>query len=329
MERAGWQRYSIRLPWFDGKWYYVSYSNWGPLAYLFGAASSIAEAYKYGLPGKDRGMLDMTRSAGRRFFGVIKDMSYVQGFLDVANLFKNFGILVTNQGSTGDQVWERRRAQSEIARYAGNIATSFVPVGALANTIAQAQDPYMRSTEGGSIRQQIANRIPNLGPPGSENWPIPGLPDALKEDALQGNMTGRRQGLPINRDVLGRPIMNPNSGVFAILPFRATAENMDNDTINILNAAEVGIPSPTAEVWYDPDGKGKGSRPGMYVLLPPSQREALAETAGPKIEAKVAEIQQEWPPSASRRTMRRTSRHFVTASRASTTKSSLPTVKIR
>jgi hypothetical protein len=104
MRAQGWRPYSIRIPWPNGQHYWLSYSNWGQVAYLLAAAAALGEAYRYGLPPDKRratttvgrlgelameGDADTAKTATRRFFAVVKDMSYLQGFVDLYGLAEN------------------------------------------------------------------------------------------------------------------------------------------------------------------------------------------------------------------------------------------------
>jgi murein DD-endopeptidase MepM/ murein hydrolase activator NlpD len=336
MEASGWQRYSIKI---GDRWY--PYSNWGPLGYLLAAAGAIGEAHRYGLPadrektarsdwrvvGGAQGLYDLitqgdastTRTASRRFFGVVRDMSYIQGLLELYEVGKAVSVIYgpapaypegadqrEKKRLDSDQKKKVRDAKARITEWAGRTATSLVPVSALASTIAGAQDPYARADDYGSIRQQIAARVPEegpfpeIGPPGSF------IPD-LVADPL-GSPTGRRQGLPIKVDVLGRQARNPFEGWSALNPIRSSQEDLSRPTVNALLEAGVGAPTVGTELIYRPltgkaDDRGRVStesrKPDLILVqITPRMRMELQGIIGQRVDARVQELLAEVPQEA-------------------------------
>jgi len=326
MRARGWRPYSIRVPWFNGEHYWVSYSNWGPLGYLLAGAAAIAEAHKYGLSADKKdpnatflgksaelvtammaGDMDVARTAARRFFGVVSDMSYMQGLVDLYKLGQTavaLGFDLHPPDETSSQAIKRQRQQwAQIREYTGNIATSFIPASGLLTTIAQSQDPSERATERGDIKQMAARRIPELGYPLPPSI-APPYPDAtsLTQQTLFGSATGRREGLPVQHDVLGREEENPYAGVYAWLPFRAAREDLSSPTLQALIDADVGLSSPPTELYYKPhqgtDSQGRMSKSTgkpVMVQIPQRARQELATTIGTRVDARVQELLRDWP----------------------------------
>jgi len=308
MQATGWRPYSVKIPW-RGQDYWVNYSNWGPLGYMMGAAAAIGESYLYGVSAEKKRPLtgspfpdswqgiqdlwnggdgDTLRTARRRFFGMISDVTFLSGMSDLVKLTDAAWDWVVPEGPETPSMALRRQhgAQNEIGAWLGwNALGSFMPAAGLTRTIAQSQDPYARSTEFGGIREGLAYGVPDLGPAPGLRLPF-GLPDLLATQ--QGSPTGRRSGLAITRDALGRPVESEYSGAYAWLPFRATQEHLDDAVLNTLLDAKVGAPSPPSELLY------KVERPGQWTLvaMPQALRQEFARRVGEAANARVqAEMQ--------------------------------------
>jgi len=319
MEAHGWQRYSIRIP-YNGNHYYVSYANWGPFAIMLGSVAAIADTYRYGLPkdvqSRNPGNLEAMRalwehgdrktalSATRRFFGLAKDMTYLQGFMDLYGLGKsavqaNTDLIAPADETPSERIKRQRQARSEEARYVGNILTTVLPVSAITSTIAQGQDPYNRQMEFGSPRDQLASRIPGLSsllPPEMIGIDLP----RMIAGRAEGSPTGRRMGMAVKTDPLGRPepnIYQAQDGVpWNVLPVRVSKEDMSNASLNLLVEAGVGAPSAPSEVYYKPEPTAQNKRPqAVYVLLAPRERASAGMFIGKKIDAAVENLAKDWP----------------------------------
>jgi len=315
MESTGWRRYSVRIPW-GGKNHWVSYANWGPLAYLLSSAAAIAEAYKYGMPPDverpesddffssrklyqmvTQGDAGTVQTAGRRFAGVAKEMSYLSGFFDLLGFAENAGSLVFGavnpdpKLTTSQQVYEQRRHQAEASRYLGNLVTQFMPLTSLVNTIAQSQDTVIRAPEFGDLKSQLASRTPELGPFPYIGPPV-GMPDlyADRHIPVVGSQTGRREGLAQAVDRLGHPIVNEYQGLSAFLPFHVVDENLSSPVLNAAVDVGLGIPGAPQEIRYKPEGMKT-----QMLLLTPRMREALGQKIGQKIDTDSTKLLQSWP----------------------------------
>jgi hypothetical protein len=306
MEAKGWRRYSVRINWFNGKTYWVNYQNWGPLGYMLGSAAAVAETYKYGLSNEKKtatttmgklyelatqGDADMFRSGSRRFFGTMKDMSYWQGLVDLAEAVEiglKFGPPPPGESPSDRDKRQKQGAAGLSAWAAWQFIGSFLPNSQLVNTIGQSQDAWTRGSEFGSIPQSLAGRIPDtLGPPGLTTNAIPSLLD----DTL-GSTTGRRAGLPVKVDALGRPIPNEYQGIWAWLPFRAVQEEIGNKSLDTLIAAGVGAPTPPSEMYYRPIGDKTSP---VMVQLPTHLRQQIAAEVGKEADARVQKLVAETP----------------------------------
>lgn len=321
MEKEGWQRYSIKV---NGQW--ISYQNWGPLAYLMASAAAIGEAYRYGVPADRRrshadrsafgplaglegtmdllmqGDQDTFKSAGRRFFSVAKDVSFLGGLIELADVLEKVaqkqGIRGPSEIETPNERLERmERADATINRWLGDIATTFVPVGAALRATAASQDPYMRSTEYGGFKDQFALMFPQLGgviPPDiAPPWSV----SDLAADEF-GSTTGRRQGLPLARDILGEPIANQYQGWSAWMPWRAKPEDLSSPVTRALIEAEMGPPTAHSEMYYQPIDPETGKKAhAIMIQLPPSIRSELADTMGHRIDARLQKEMAEVSPA--------------------------------
>jgi len=320
MELQGWRRYSIKI---GDTWY--SYANWGPLAYLMASAAAIGESYRYGVPAEKKhatgtlgrlqelatqGDAGLTRTATRRFFGVVKNTSYLNGLIETVNLVDNLyelaGFRGSPEGETPSAKQKReRRLRQEIRDYAGDIATTFLPVSALANTMAGAQDPLMRATQYGDLSDAVAMRVPEQGPIPDLGPPGDFIPDVFGQDDL-GSRTGRRQGLPSQVDVLGRPVPNEQTGFWgSINPIRSHREDLSSPTVNAMVDAGIGLPSAPSELIYRPlsgktDAQGNidpksRQRDLKIVQITPRIQMELQETIGQRVDARVQELLNEVP----------------------------------
>lgn len=317
MEANGWRAYSVKVPWVDGKEYWVNYTQWGPLGYMMGAAAAIGETYRYGVAADKKrplsgnryadswqGMQDMWnggdaatfRTGARRFFQAAGDITFLGGMMDLAKLVDSTKDLFVPPGpETPSQALRREHgAKAEIGGWAAwNVLGSFMPAAGLIRTIAASQDPYTRSTEYGGIREGLAYGVPDLGPLSGLSLPG-GIPSLLDDPA--GSTSGRRSGLAIKRDALGRPVENEYAGAYAWLPFRASAQHMNERVLDTLLAANVGAPSPPSELVY------KLERPGSWtwVAMPQSMRQEFARRLGEAANARV-EKEMQAVPEATRR----------------------------
>jgi len=309
MEASGWRRNSIllRMPW-NGKSYWVSYQNWGPLGYMIGATAALGEAYRYGLAADKKhpsgtladvpilgrmiaggealrdivqgGDAETFKSARGRFFKTAADMSYVSGLVDLAGALQatTQWAFAPEGGETPSEAEKRRRgAIGQLGSWAAwSILSSWMPTSTLLNTIAQSQDPNARATEYGDISQSLANRMPS--------W-TPLLPYLTSDIGAPG---GTRSDLPVRRDVLGRPVPNEYEGAYAWLPWRATESELNNPVLNTLIQAGVGAPTPPTELYYGL--RENGAQGALMIRLPPATRERVAELLG---QATNARVQQE------------------------------------
>lgn len=91
---------------------------------------------------------------------------------------------------------------------------TLVPFGAAINTVGQATDPVLRQPEKGDVAGAVQARLP-----------------------------GAREALPAQQDVLGRDVANPQQGLGAVLPVRASPER-PSSVLRALREANVDIPEP-------------------------------------------------------------------------------------
>jgi 2'-5' RNA ligase len=290
---TGWRPYSVKV---GGYW--VSYANWGVLAYILSAAAAVAEGVKYGKPGQNP-----ITTFGRRLFGVAADMSFLQNLLDFYRVGENL-VALSSRGpvdeTDSEKIKRQRREWAQVTQYGGNILTRYLPQSALLSTIAASQDPHERAIEQGNVRQMVAYRlpeptIPSLTPPSAiVNW---------AKDIDLGSSTGRREGLAVRRDVLGHEVPNAYAGIYGWLPFRASKEDLSNPTLQILIDARVGVPSPPSELFYQPHigeaargqlGKERGR--AEWIQITPPMRMELARMAGERIEQRIPQVAAQWPP---------------------------------
>jgi hypothetical protein len=238
-----------------------------------------------------QGDADMFRSGTRRFFGTMKDMSYWQGLVDLAEAVEiglKFGPPPPGESPSDRDKRQKQGAAGLGAWAAWQFIGSFLPNSQLVNTIGQTQDAWTRGSEFGSIPQSLAGRIPDtIGPPGLTTNAIPSLLD----DTL-GSTTGRRAGLPVKVDALGRPIPNEYQGIWAWLPFRAVQEEIGNKSLDTLIAAGVGAPTPPSEMYYRPIGDKTSP---VMVQLPTHLRQQIAAEVGKEADARVQKLVAETP----------------------------------
>jgi hypothetical protein len=331
MRVAGWRPYSVKI---GGQW--IPYRNWGPLAFLMAGAAAIVETHRYGLdPSQQSGtglgsvFRDLltqgdsrtARMAARRFAGIATDMSFLSSVTDLIGLAQSgyelmAGVqskLPREPGETlanyqkrlaSDQIRLTRQKQADVHNYVSRLGTSFV--GQLPSTLAQSQDATMRDGEYGSYRDDLARIIPDLGPPlpagATPSWR--GLPSLAASD--RGSETGRRSGLPIRHDALGRPVPNEYQGLAALNPFAGVREDLSSESANLVNEAGLGLPSAPHEIIYSPTegaanvkGKATGNKQQgapILLLLTPAMREDLQVRMGQAIDQRIQQVAAEVPP---------------------------------